>query len=284
VTRALLLVALLAGTAVADGTKKKPDKFQQAAGEAFDEATKADRDGDLRTALGLYQKAFEISPHPSTAYNMGDVQRRLGDIKAAIRSFETYLVLAPNAPDRKQVDATLDKLVKTRGTLILVSPPASDPNAVDLLKAYILVDGVLVMKPHAQKGSIEVEVDAGEHTIDVVTSLTYGTSTCRVGPTERYDCYVRAKPRIDGHVVVSIGDRGISALTEPRGKRLADERFDLPAGRRMLLVRDRSYECPVVTLDVPSGNDIAYVYISSSEYEFERCRQLEVKPLRLRFE
>ena len=283
-SRALLVVAMLAGVAAADGPKKKPDKFQQAAGEAFEQANQADRDGDLKTALGLYQKAFEISPHPSTAYNLADVQRRLGHIKDAIRSYETYLVLAPVATDKKQVEATLDKLKKTRGTLILVSPPASDPNSVDLLKAYVLVDGVQVMKPHAQKGSIEVEVDPGEHTIDIVTSLTFGTTHCKVGPTEREDCYVRAKPRIDGHVVVSVGDRGMYALTEPRGKRYDNERFELPAGKRLLLVRDRSFECPAVTVEVPAGNDIAYLWLSTADYEFERCRVLDVKQLRLRFE
>jgi len=281
--RALAIVLLLAGTAAADGTKKKPDKYQQAASEAFEQAGKADKEGDLRSALGLYQKAFEISPHPSTAYNMGDVQRRLGEIKNAIRSFETYLVLAPDAADRKQVEATIDKLHKTRGTLILTTRPASDPQSVDLLKGYIFVDGVQVMKPHAQKGSIEVEVDPGEHSVDIVTSLTFGTTECRVDPNERRDCTLYAKPRIDGHVIVSTGDRQLRTMTEPRGKTISDERFDLPAGRNLLLVRDRSFECTSVAVDVPTGNDIVYVFVNTTEYEFERCRQLDVKQARLRF-
>ena len=149
--RALLIVLALTAIAAADGTKKKPDKYQQAASEAFEQAGQADKEGDLRTALGLYQKAFEISPHPSTAYNMADVQRRLGEIKNAIHSYETYLVLAPAAADRKQVEAQIEKLHKTRGTLILTTRPPSDPQSVDLLKGYIFVDGVQVMKPHAQK-------------------------------------------------------------------------------------------------------------------------------------
>lgn len=282
--KALAILLVLTASAAADGTKKKPDKYQQAASEAFEQAGQADKEGDLRSALGLYQKAFEISPHPSTAYNMGDVQRRLGEIKNAIRSFETYLVLAPNATDRKQVEATIEKLHKTRGTLILTTRPASDPQSVDLLKGYIFVDGVQVMKPHAQKGSIEVEVDPGEHTVDIVTSLTFGTTECRVDPNERRDCMLYAKPRIDGHLVVSTGERQLRLQTDVRGKTINDERLDLPAGKKLLLVRDRSFECSPVNVDVPSGNDIAYVFLTSTEYEFERCRQLDVKQQRLRFE
>ena len=73
---ALLLLAVLTGTAAAEEAAKRktaPDKFTKAAGEAFVAATAADQKGDLPTALGLYQKAFAISPHPSTMFNIADV-------------------------------------------------------------------------------------------------------------------------------------------------------------------------------------------------------------------
>jgi len=128
---ALALACALAGThpASADDTAKRkatPDKFAKAAGEAFRDAVAADKAGDLRTALGLYQKAYGISPHPSTVYNIADVQRRLLLYADALKSYETYLALLPSADDRKDIEAILDALSKMPGTLHLVTAGASE--------------------------------------------------------------------------------------------------------------------------------------------------------------
>jgi len=289
--RYVLIAALAAaGTASAD-RKAPPDKFTKAASEAFAEATAADQKGDLRTALGLYQKAWEISPHPSTIYNIGDVQRRLGDVTAAIKAFETYLALAPGASDRKDIEALLDKLARTPGTLVIKTGPASDPNAIDFKGAYILVDGEIRARPGAQvkldrdnRPIVELEVRTGSHVVDVVTALTFGSRKCKVGPNGREDCLLTAKPRIDGRVVISEGAQ-VGVTAKPKGDRLAGKRFELPPGRHRLLVRDRWFECPPLLVEAPAGGSaVAYVFLGSDEWSrFERCRKLDIKQHKLAF-
>jgi hypothetical protein len=40
----------------------------------------------------------------------------------------------------------------------------------------------------------------------------------------------------------------------------AAQRTKLAAGHYRIGVFDRSYECPPMTLDVPAGGDVAYIY------------------------
>ncbi len=138
ITLALVLGLAGSGPASADDAAKRkgtPDKFAKAAGEAFLEAVTADKAGDLKTALGLYQKAYGISPHPSTIYNIADVQRRLNLIPLALKSYETYLAIAPTASDKKDVEATIARLQATPGMLWVSSTPPSDSRSIDLTDA-----------------------------------------------------------------------------------------------------------------------------------------------------
>ncbi|MBA3395335.1 MAG: hypothetical protein H0T89_21985 [Deltaproteobacteria bacterium] len=275
--------------------KATPDKFAKAAGEAFAAAVTADQANDLPTALGLYQKAYGISPHPSTVYNIADVQRRLANLPLAIKSYETYLLLSPNARDRADVEALLEQLRRTPGTLLVSTGPASNPKSIDLPAAYVLVSGRIEKKPGplatpktktSDDPVIELFVAAGEHTIDVVTPLTYGRKQCNVQPGAVTRCEVFAPPRIDGAVIVS-GDRRFRTYrnADRRTGDVVGERFELPAGRHKLALRDRSYECAPIVLDVGAVNTVAYVYVSSAEYHgLQRCRTLDTKHHRLQFD
>jgi hypothetical protein len=64
---------------------------------------------------------------------------------------------------------------------------------------------------------------------------------------------------------------------------LTGARVELPAGKRKLLVRDRSFECRPIAVELPPGGDVQYVFVSTTEFEFERCRALDVKQQRLVF-
>jgi len=295
--RTLTALLVLAGVAHANPSlrKKPPDKFSKAASEAFAEAAVADEKGDLATALGLYEKANAISPNPSCSYNIGDVQRRMGQLPAALKSYATYLALAPDAVDRKEVEATIEKLQHTPGTALLFTAPASDPNAVTFKDMYILVDGELVLKPgtvpkpgYKEIGNqlaVAVDLKAGRHVIDVVSSLTFGSQICFIKIGERMPCRITAKPRIDGRVVINAIEGDIKVLPEPRGKSLVKERFDLPPGHAKLLVRDRSFECAPLSFDVAPGADLTYVFLGSADYSgVERCRAFDIKKHKLHFD
>jgi hypothetical protein len=288
----LAVVLALGGVAHAQ-PKTKPDKFTKAAGDAFTAAVDADSKGDLRTALGLYEKAYAISAHPSTIYNLADVQRRLSMLRAAIKSYETYLVMSPDAKDRADVEKVIDELSKTPGTLIVFTSEASDRDSLDLPAGYVLVDGAIKKKPGAvdtkkPRGRPEIHllIPPGEHVVDFVTPLTYASRECNVDPgSERY-CELKAEPRIDGNAVISARNRTFDVLTERRGKDLVQKRIELPSGKQRLLVKDRSYGCAPLALEVGGGaNVISYAFIDTTEYDgFKRCRALDIKQHRLQFE
>lgn len=287
----LLAIAVPHGAAADAPAKRKvaPDKFAQAAGEAFAAAVKADRAGDLRTALGLYKKAYEISPHASTVYNIADVQRRLSNHADALKHYRAYLVMTPAASDRRDVEALADKLAKLPGTLVVMTEDASNPKAIDWKSAYVLVDGAIKLKPgtapamHHGRSGYEIAVPGGSHVVDVVTPITHGQRTCHVDVGGRTNCIITADPRIDGHLVASTNNRDLDVRAERGGRAIDGKRVDLAPGNYKLLVRDRSFHCAPIPVEVPGGADVLYVYAGTSEYKFERCRTLTITQQRLRF-
>ena len=290
---ALLLLACGVAHAQPPKSQRKaaPDKFAKAAGEAFNAAVEADTKGDLRTALGLYQKAHAISPHPSTIYNTADVQRRLDMLRLAIKSYETYLAMSPDAKDRAEVEALIDKLSKTPGTLVIITGEASDPNSLDLAAAFALVDGEIKKRPGPiettkvrNKAGITLQVPPGEHVVDIVTALTYAWRDCDVGPGEQRVCELKAEPRIDGSAVISSSTRQMHVLAERRGKDMVHKRVELAPGKHRLMVKDRSYGCAPLAIEVAGGNTVAYAFIGTQEYTYKRCRTLDIKQHRLQFE
>ncbi|MDX2093953.1 MAG: tetratricopeptide repeat protein [Kofleriaceae bacterium] len=292
-----LAVTLASGTSLANPKRKTtPDKFTRAASESFIAAVEADQKGDLRSALGLYAKAFAISPHPSTAYNMADVQLRLNMLTDAAKSFETYLALAPTAPDRTDVERLIDKLLKGLTVLTVTTTSASDPNAISFKWAYVLIDGVIVKKPggaptDTAAPKLNFDVVPGRHTVEVITDVTYGKRECELKPGEQAECEVTAPPRTDGTIVIS-GDSQLSIWLVPParngGRRPDDQigkRVTLPPGKRKLFLRDRNFECAPVAVDIPGGSDLAYLNVTTKEVDdLQRCRTIDIKRLRLKFE
>lgn len=294
--RLVILLMLVASTAFAQPGKSKvkraPDKFTKAASDAFAAAAEADAKGDLNTALGLYEKAHAISPHPATIYNIADVQRRLSILVPAIKSYEMYLALAPDAKDRAEVETLLDQIRKTPGKLIITTSDQSDKQSVDLASGYVFVAGKLERKPGpVSKGrdgpEIVLMVPPGELVVDIVTPLTYAHESCKLDPGGQRICRMRAEPRIDGNVVVSSSDRMIrvSKLGEKNAV-LTHKRFQMPAGKQRMVVNDRSYGCAPLAFDAPAGgNTVVYSFIDTREWDgYKRCRTLDIKQQRLQFE
>ena len=294
---ALAIVLALVGVAGADDAKRKktPDKFARAAGEAFTAAVEADQKGDLPTALGLYTKAFTISPHPATAYNIADVHRRQKKVTEAIKFYETYLALSPDAADRAEVERVLDQLAKTPGFVFVASSAKSDPKSIDLSTAYVLFDGKIEIKPGLEPTQtpesgvyvgLERVMPPGQYVVDVITQITHASTTCIVKPGERSICHVSAPPRVDGNVIVSGAQRHVGIHIDPKENRHRDSkhgtRFQLPPGRARLIMRDDRYECPPLVIDAPKGNDVAYVFLETKEpSSFDRCRTFTVTKLRI---
>jgi hypothetical protein len=177
--------------------------------------------------------------------------------------------------------------------MILATAAASDPNAVDWKSAYVLVAGEIKLKPgatpqpHKDFGGqlgFEIPMPAGTYVVDVVTPITHGHQTCRVDVGGRGFCRVSAKPRVDGRLVVNASDRALTVRSDPKARgSIAGSRLELAPGKHKLHVRDRSFECPPIAVALPPGGDVQYVFVSTNEFEFERCRSLDVKQQRLVF-
>jgi hypothetical protein len=75
--------------------------------EWFAKAEEAEAGGDKQAAIRRYTCSLNLAPHPSTAYNLGTVAEKSGDLSAALDGFRTYLKLAPEATDRPTIETRI---------------------------------------------------------------------------------------------------------------------------------------------------------------------------------
>lgn len=75
--------------------------------EWFAKAEEAEAGGDRQGAIRRYACSLGLAPHPSTAYNLGTVAEKSGDLSMAVDGFRTYLKLAPEATDRPAIEARI---------------------------------------------------------------------------------------------------------------------------------------------------------------------------------
>src|SRR5205085_11944109 len=100
---------------------------------------------------------------PEVIYNLADVQRRMERTKDAIEKYKKYLEVAPDAPDRADVQKLIDKLAATPP---IVTVDGEDPRAV------VFIDGVLA-GPSPQS----VAVTEGKHVFDRIGPTSYERHT-----------------------------------------------------------------------------------------------------------
>jgi tetratricopeptide (TPR) repeat protein len=53
---------------------------------------------DYDTAIGFYEKAYSLMPHPTLLFNIAEAQRLAGRIDVALSLYQRYLSDAPNGP------------------------------------------------------------------------------------------------------------------------------------------------------------------------------------------
>jgi regulator of sirC expression with transglutaminase-like and TPR domain len=62
-------------------------------------------------ALRHYSAALSLDPETATSYTgRGDVYVALGDYQAAVADYQRYLELEPDAPDREEVEESIEQL------------------------------------------------------------------------------------------------------------------------------------------------------------------------------
>jgi len=63
-------------------------------------------------AIAAWQCAYKLAPHPLALYNIGRSAVLAGKVALAVKSYEEYLRLLPNASNKAEVEATLRGLRK----------------------------------------------------------------------------------------------------------------------------------------------------------------------------
>ena len=76
----------------------------------FKKAETAEAAGDPVNALKAYQCSLKVVPHAFTAYNLARLAEKTGDLELAVEAYGKYLNLAPEAPDRAEVENKMTAL------------------------------------------------------------------------------------------------------------------------------------------------------------------------------
>jgi tetratricopeptide (TPR) repeat protein len=233
--------------------KDLPTGVADAAKEAFARGRELDEAGDLWKALAKYREAREISPHPSTTYNIADVYRRLKKIHEAIDEYTLYLKQAPDAPDRAAVEQLIESLRAVPGQLTI---HAKDNAKTSDEQAF--VDG----EP-AGMLPLTLDLREGWHEVDVITPISYAWMNCQVQLDRPNECTPSPAPREDGNVVMS-GPRRLQGnkWRENGAFFMTRERFELRHGH-YTLEKVTYKQCKPVEIDIPRGEDVVtFVYFS----------------------
>ncbi|GEJ56900.1 PEGA domain-containing protein [Anaeromyxobacter diazotrophicus] len=138
--RALLAALLLAAAAPAAGQDPLA-----AAGEAtaqakahFRRGTELYRAARYRPAIAEFEAAWRLRPHGAIQYNLGQCHERLGELGPALAAYRAYLKAAPEAQDRRAVEALMAALAARLGArgvqqLFVESAPPGAEVSVDAL-------------------------------------------------------------------------------------------------------------------------------------------------------
>jgi hypothetical protein len=91
----------------------------------FSRAEAADAANDPIGAVKAYQCSLKMVPHAFTAFNLGRLAERTGDLELAVDAFSTYVKLAPESPDRTQIEAKIVALGERIQALRAEQTPAT---------------------------------------------------------------------------------------------------------------------------------------------------------------
>jgi tetratricopeptide (TPR) repeat protein len=119
----------------ADGVQQSEDPLVRAR-EAYSLAVEAYEAKRYKDAIDLFQRADQLAPNPAFSFNIGIAYEDMGDAAMALRFYRAYVRLAPNAPDRDDVDLRVERLelqLKDKGVqqVTIFSTPPGATVAID---------------------------------------------------------------------------------------------------------------------------------------------------------
>jgi hypothetical protein len=181
---------------------------------------------------------------------------------SAVAAYERYLVMEPHAKDRKTVEATITTLINTPATLPLTASRPKDRHTnraapLDVSDAYVISDGKIVRRPKAGAPT-SIVLAHGYHSLDFVRAITFHAHDVDVRGLNKVD----NKPidggpaKQDGNVVFRVTDAGRYLKVRFRGETIdGASLLAVPPGTYRVVVSDRMYECPPLTIVVPKDKN-----------------------------
>lgn len=88
----------------------EPNDDDLRAKKLFEDGTRAFNLGEFQTAVSLYRQAYKIKPEPGLVYNIAQAYRLSNDPGNAVFFYRSFLRLAPNTPNRKEIEERIRKL------------------------------------------------------------------------------------------------------------------------------------------------------------------------------
>jgi tetratricopeptide (TPR) repeat protein len=106
----LLSATLARGAECPASSPDRTEERRALAKEWFARAEAAENAGNDVEAVRAYSCSMRMVAHAFTAYNMGRVAERSGDLELALKSYRAYLTLKDNAPDKEEVQTKIRDL------------------------------------------------------------------------------------------------------------------------------------------------------------------------------
>ncbi len=105
-----LACAVVAGAAPVRAQSSKPVDKKAAAKQYVDAGIAAEKTGDYDTAITMYQKAYDLIPHPVLLFNIGNALRAAGRFVEAQDFFQKYLDADPKGDKVKAARKALEEI------------------------------------------------------------------------------------------------------------------------------------------------------------------------------
>lgn len=131
-----LAVFLSLSAAAKSAAPPPPDDDTQAAKKYFQWAQNLYKQARYSEAIGKFEEAYRLKPHPTIFFNIGRCYEQLGDINKALKNYREYLRIVPDAKDRELVTdaiSNLERRLREQGVqhLSVLSDPTGARSSVD---------------------------------------------------------------------------------------------------------------------------------------------------------
>ena len=114
--------------------------MDDAARAAFVAGSSAYADGDYEAALRAFSSGYALSPHPEFLFNIASCHARLHARTQALRNYQRYLEVAPEAENREFVEQQI-RIIQTRlaedEAIVETEPPPSEAGLSGLRRGAI---------------------------------------------------------------------------------------------------------------------------------------------------